>query len=172
MSEQHNIQLAFTRSRFALLIGTAVVTGIGLLAAGLFAGMEVGSAQARAVTPQAPPETPSTLPLQFTHELPVIGQVASPAASADEPDTNLVTGQQQYVVQAASFRERSEAAKLTGDLTQHGYSAGILEFKDEAGRSWFAVRVGPYGARAEASQSASELGPLTRSEPIVRVVEN
>src|ERR1019366_5358300 len=144
MSEQHKIQLAFSRPRFALLVGTAVVTGIGLLAAGLFAGIEVGSMQARAAIPQALPETPSPLPLQFAHQLPVIAPVASPAIAADEPDTNLVARQQQYVVQAASFRERSEAAKLTEDLTQRGYSAGILEFKDQAGRSWLTVRVGPY----------------------------
>ncbi len=43
MSEQHKIELAFSRPRFALIIGTAVVTGLGLLAIGLFAGIEVGS---------------------------------------------------------------------------------------------------------------------------------
>lgn len=172
MSEQHKIELAFSRSRFALLVGTAVLTGAGLLAVGVFAGMEVGSVQARAVIPEALPETPPPLPLQFTHELPVIEPVAPPAMAADAPDANLVAQQQQYVVQAASFRSLGEASKLNGDLTQRGYSAGILEFKDEAGRSWFAVRVGPYAARAEASQSASELGRFTRTEPIIRVVEN
>jgi cell division protein FtsN len=163
MSEQHRIELAFSRPRFAALIGTAVVTGVGLLAAGLFAGMELGSVQARAAMPQIRPETALPLPLQYAHELPVIAPFDS-----GTPETN----QQQYVVQAASFRGRSEAAKLAGDLTHRGYSAGILDFTDRAGRGWSIVRVGPYAARAEAAQAASELGRFTRSEPIVRVMEN
>jgi cell division protein FtsN len=77
-----------------------------------------------------------------------------------------------YVVQAASFRGRGQAAKLAADLTQRGYSAGIADSQDQAGLSWWIVRVGPYAARAEASQAASELGPFTRSEPIVRVADN
>jgi cell division protein FtsN len=171
MSEQHPIELAFSRSRFALLIGTAIVTGVGLLTAGLFAGMEVGSVQARAAMPQALLETPP-LPLQFAHELPVIEPVASLAAAADAPDTSLAALQQQYVVQAASFHERGEAAKLTEDLTQLGYSAAVADSRDQEGRSWLIVRVGPYASRAEASQAASELGRFARTEPIVRVEEN
>jgi cell division protein FtsN len=161
MGEQHKIQLAFSRPRFAIIIGTAFVTGFGLLAAGLFAGIEVGSVQARAAIPQALPETPLPLPLQFAHELPVIEQVESSAATSAA-----------YVVQAASFRERGQAAKLAEDLTQRGYSAGILDFRDQAGRGWLIVRVGPFAARAEASQAASELGRFTRSAPIVRAVDN
>ena len=103
----------------------------------------------------------SPLPLQFAHELPVI-ELVEPPPAADAA----------YVVQAASFRGRDEAAKLTGDLTQRGYAAGIFDFKDPAGRSWWIVRVGPYAVRAEASQAASELGRFTRSEPIVRLEDN
>jgi cell division protein FtsN len=161
MGEQHKIELAFSRPRFVAIIGTAVVTGVGLLAAGLFAGMEVGSVQARAAIPQALAGPALPIPLQFAHELPVIEPVeSSPATGAA------------YVVQAASFRSRGEAAKLAEDLTQRGYSTGIFDFTDYAGRSWSIVRVGPYSARAEASQAASELGRVTRSEPIVRVVDN
>jgi cell division protein FtsN len=76
------------------------------------------------------------------------------------------------VVQAASFRDRGEAAKLAGDLTQRGYSAGVVDFRDQAGRGWLIVRVGPYAARVEAAQAAGELGRLTRSEPIVRIADN
>jgi cell division protein FtsN len=161
MSGQHKIELAFSRPRFAILIGTAVITGFGLLGAGLYAGIEVGSVQARAAVPLALPEAPAPLPLQFTHELPVIEPVeSSPAAGAA------------YVVQAASFRGRDEAARLAGDLTRRGYSTGVFDFTDDAGRTWSIVRVGPYAERAEASQAASELGRFTRSEPIVRVADN
>jgi cell division protein FtsN len=160
MSERHKIELAFSRPRFAIIIGIAVVTGLGLLTAGLFAGMEVGSAQARAVIPQALAEPPLPLPLQFTHELPVIEPVESP------PPTGAA-----YVVQAASFRSRGQAAKLAADLTQHGYSAEVADSQDQTGRGWLTVRVGPYAARADASQAASELGRLAHSEPIVRVVD-
>jgi cell division protein FtsN len=161
MSERHHIELAFSRPRFAMIIGTAVITGFGLLAVGLFAGIEVGTVQARAAIPQALPEPPSPLPLRFTHELPVIGPIES------LPETG-----EAYVVQAASFRDRSEAARLTEDLTKRGYSAGIADFTDPAGRNWLIVRVGPYSARKEALQAAGELGRFTRSEPIVRVMEN
>jgi cell division protein FtsN len=161
MTERHRIELAFSRPRFAIIIGTAVITGLGLLAAGLFAGIEVGSVQARTAIPQTPVEPALPLPLQFAHELPVIEPVES------SPETSAA-----YVVQAASFRSRGQAAKLTEDLTQRGYSAGIADFQDEAGRGWLIVRVGPYAARAQAAQAASELGRVTRSEPIVRVMEN
>ncbi len=92
--------------------------------------------------------------------------------AADAPDTNLVAPQQQYMVQAASPPGRSDAAKLAADLIQRGYSAGVADFTDRAGRSWSIVRVGPYAVRAEASQAASELGRFTRSEPIVRLADN
>jgi len=172
MSERHNIKLAFSRSRFVLLVGTAVVTGIGLLAAGLFAGIEVGSVQALAASPQTSPETPSPLPLQFAHELPVTEPPHFEAPAADEPDSSLALGQRQYVVQAASFRDREEAARLTDDLTRRGYSARIFDYKDQVGRNWLIVRVGPYAAHAEAAQAATELGRFTRSEPIVRIRDN
>ena len=161
MSEQHRIELAFSRSRFVIIIGTAVITGLGLLAVGLYAGIEVGSVQARAAIPLAVPETPIPLPLQYVHELPVI-QLVEPPPAADAA----------YVVQAASFRSRDEAARLTEDLTKRGYSAGVFDFTDSAGRSWWIVRVGRYAARAEATEAAGELGPFTRSEPIVRTAEN
>lgn len=161
MGEQHKIELAFSRSRFAAIIGAAVVTGLGLLATGLFAGIEMGSAQAHAAIPPAPQEAPTSLPLQYTHQLPLIEPTESPSAAGAA-----------YMVQAASFRERGEAAMLTDDLTQRGYAAGIFDFTDDAGRSWSIVRVGPYADRDEASQAASELGRISRSEPIVRVGEN
>ena len=161
MSERHKIELAFSRPRFAALIGTAIVTGVGLLAAGLFAGMEVGSVQARAAIPQAVPENASPLPLQFAHEIPVIEPVEASSATGAA-----------YIVQAASFRDRGEATRLTEDLRQRGYPAAIADFTDQSDRSWLIVRVGPYAVREEAQQAASELGRFTRSEPIVRAAEN
>ncbi len=90
----------------------------------------------------------------------------------DAADTNVAAPHQQYMIQAASLRGRDQAAKLAADLTQRGYSADVADFTDQAGHSWSIVRVGPYAARAEASQAASELGRFTRSEPIVRLTDN
>ena len=170
MSEQHKIELAFSRPRFAVIIATAVVTGLGLLAVGLFAGIEVGSVQARAAIPAAPQtlvESAAPLPLQFAHEIPAIEPADFGVPTADAANTN-----QQYMVQAASLRGRDQAEKLAADLTQRGYSADVADFTDQMGHGWSIVRVGPYGLRAEASQAASELGHFTRSTPIVRLADN
>jgi cell division protein FtsN len=159
MTEQHRIELAFSRPRFAVLIGTAVMTGFGLLAAGLFAGIEVGAVEAKAAIPRAIEDPSFPLPLQYPHELPVL----------EPADRQLA---RQYVVQAASFRDKGQAGKLAAALMERGYSAVVVGSRDQTGRSWLIVLVGPYPARAEASQAASELGRFARSAPIVKAVEN
>lgn len=160
MTEQHRIELAFSRPRFAALIGTAVITGFGLLAAGLFAGIEVGAVEAKAAIPRAIDDTPLPLPLQYPHQSPVLEPLDRQSAD------------RQYMVQAASFRDKDQAGNLVADLMRHGYSAAIIGSTDQTGRNWLIVRVGPYAARAEASRAANELGHFARSEPIVRAAEN
>jgi cell division protein FtsN len=168
MSGQNTIELAFSRPRFAVLVGTAVITAVGLLAAGLFAGIQVGTLQAMArfQQPAAAVEVPRPLPeSQLPISRPALPAELLPEISAPPAPEQL----EQYVIQAASFHEHSQAESLTADLARGGYPAKALEVKDPAGRGWSIVRVGPYRERSEASQVAGEIGRMARTAPIVRV---
>jgi DedD protein len=63
---------------------------------------------------------------------------AKPAAKVDE-----------YWIQAASFSSRGRADELKSSLAQKGVAA-LIAVKDIDGKSWYRVRIGPYGTKAEA----------------------
>jgi len=169
MSGQGRIELVFSRPRFAVMVGTACITGLGLLAAGWFAGVAAGARPgfevAQATTPRSTVSAPAAVSAPAT-EAEQLPPVTPPAASVEPP------ANPRYVVQTGSFRDRAEAARLARKLTQSGYAAGADAWKDSEDREWWIVRVGPYEGRAAAEQAASELGPLTRSTALVRLLDH
>jgi cell division protein FtsN len=167
MSEQDRIELVFSRTRFAVILATALVTGCGLLAAGWFAGIEAGRSSTTAGIQQAAPSTPVSPPAAVAS----LSVVSLSARFARFNDTSGAQpgADQQYIVQAGSFLAAAEAQQLTSDLTQRGYSAETVARRDSDGRSWLIVRVGPYRDRATAAQAADELERLTHEAPIIRL---
>lgn len=138
------IEFAFTRPRFAALIGAALLTVTGLVATGVMAGIQIGAESTPAApgivfrTAAPPIEQPTQLPAPQPTEMP-------------RPE------ERPFVLQAGSFLSDSEARRLASILTGKAYPVQVINVKDAAERTWWVVRVGPYAQREEALHAADEL---------------
>jgi len=88
-------------------------------------------------------------------------QATQPSSSAPAPQSAPRPVQEtnesgRYVVQVASFGNRSNANRLSGTLKSSGYSVMTDSVKSDVG-TLHRVRVGPFGSEASANQAASEL---------------
>jgi cell division septation protein DedD len=71
-----------------------------------------------------------------------------------------------FTVQVASYIAMQNAVRTANDLTAKGYEVLILKKRDPRGKTWFAVQIGEYKDRGEASRAASE---FTEKEGIVAI---
>ncbi|WP_108445245.1 SPOR domain-containing protein [Halomonas denitrificans] len=89
-------------------------------------------------------------------------EAARPAAS----DANA-----RFMLQAASFREASDADRLAGRLKDFGLLAKISEVKTGGGDTWHRVQVGPYSDRRELNR-AQDLMTTQGIEPLLIQLQN
>ena len=87
-----------------------------------------------------------------------------PASSASDADAR-------FVLQAASFREASDADRLAGRLKDFGLLAKISEVKTGGGDTWHRVQVGPYSDRRELNR-AQDLMNTQGIEPLLIQLQN
>jgi len=114
-------------------------------------------------TPPAPVATPpATTP----------ATTAKPEPPAQSPQTAANTAKPAappparggYVLQVGQFKSRENANALAADLKKNGYPAIIAT----ATTGLFAVRVGPYGDRAEAERIQAKLLRERGSKPLIQ----
>ncbi|TLF47666.1 SPOR domain-containing protein [Halomonas urmiana] len=86
------------------------------------------------------------------------------AANASDADAR-------FVLQAASFREASDADRLAGRLKDFGLLAKISEVKTGGGDTWHRVQVGPYSDRRELNR-AQDLMTTQGIEPLLIQLQN
>lgn len=84
---------------------------------------------------------------------------ASPSNSADPFD---------YFVQAGAFRTAEDAESQRAKLAIMGWEARVTE-REQAGRTVFRVRIGPYGKREEADRTKEKLDGAGMETALVRV---
>src|SRR5262249_51576277 len=75
-----------------------------------------------------------------------------------------------FWVQVGVFRSELEAEKMIDDLENRGYEPAIYEGIDPDQRLYFAVRIGSYYDRDEASQSAADFEKRENRKAIVRTI--
>jgi len=112
----------------------------------------------------------------------------TPAESADDPIAAVIAANtrdderaaapaaapsddKRYMLQAASFRELSDARQLAGRLKDFGLLAKISEVEATGGATWHRVQVGPYGDRRELSR-AQDLMSTQGIEPLMIQLQN
>ncbi len=83
--------------------------------------------------------------------------------AAQEP----LTQENAFTVQVESCIAMENAIKTASDLKKKGYEVLILKKQDPRGKTWYAVQIGEYRDRKEASRAASL---FTEREKVVAVV--
>lgn len=73
-----------------------------------------------------------------------------------------------FAVQVGAFLMEKNARGLAADLEGRGYSPYIFKAQDVKDRTWFAVRIGDYEDRKEASRVASEFTEKEKMRTVVR----
>ena len=92
------------------------------------------------------------------------GTQESPQQASSDADTR-------FMLQAASFREASDANRLAGRLRDFGLLAKISEVKAGGGDTWHRVQVGPYSDRRELNR-AQDLMTTQGIEPLLIQLQN
>ncbi|MEY3295761.1 MAG: hypothetical protein RLZZ451_1809, partial [Pseudomonadota bacterium] len=85
---------------------------------------------------------------------------ASATAAAVEPFV--------FFVQAGAFTRADEAEQQKARLAMGGWTARLTE-REQAGRTVWRVRIGPFGTRAEADEQQQKLADAGIEAQIVRV---
>jgi D-alanyl-D-alanine carboxypeptidase len=84
-----------------------------------------------------------------------------------EEESPASTSSSGYVVQIASFRERSRAESLLRWIVDSGYQAYLEPAPAEGGEKFYRVRVGPYRQLGPAQDAARRIEKDTEHRPIV-----
>ena len=142
-------------------ISAAIAAGI---AADIAAGVAASAAAARAPALPAPP--PATLkPAAKDPAAILAGETATPPAPR-----STATGAEPFVyfVQAGAFTRNEDAEQQRAKLAMIGQGAKITE-REQAGRTVYRVRMGPYPARGDADTLQLKLQEQGIEAQIVRV---
>ena len=122
---------------------------------------------------QAAPER--TEPAATASDDDPIARVIAANMEADEATrpaaTSASDADARFVLQAASFREASDADRLAGRLKDFGLLAKISEVKTGGGDTWHRVQVGPYSDRRELNR-AQDLMTTQGIEPLLIQLQN
>lgn len=148
---------------------SAAQAGVGLpgaAAPGLAAsGPAPATATATAPTPAAAPAQPAPRPGRDPAAI-LAGQ-ATPAASPASA-TAAATEAFIFFVQAGAYTRADDAEQQKARLAMGGWTARVSE-REQAGRTVWRVRIGPYGTRAEADEQQQKLVDAGIEAQIVRV---
>lgn len=116
-------------------------------------GQAASSAQPAAAqaAPSAAPSAPTATPAAKATQ--PAAQAAKPQAAAKPATKKPVASKPQtttqYWIQAASFTSRTKAEELKDELARKGVS-GLITVKELEGKTYYRVRIGPYGTKTEA----------------------
>lgn len=94
-----------------------------------------------------------------------------PQADATASEAKAATTTSSFVLQAASFRDTSDAQRLAGRLEDLGLLAKITTVKANGDQTWHRVQVGPYQDTREISR-ARDLMVTQGIEPLLIKLQN
>jgi cell division protein FtsN len=93
------------------------------------------------------------------------------AQSAENRQPTEIADDERYMLQAASFRDASDAQRLAGKLSDFGLIASISKVQTGDGATWHRVQVGPYGDARELNR-AQDLMITQGIEPLTIRLQN
>jgi cell division septation protein DedD len=75
-----------------------------------------------------------------------------------------------YTVQAGVFLDQNEATRLFKSLARKGYAPTFFTDRDDEAHQWYAVRIGAYSDKNQASNAAANFAKQEKMKAVVRPV--
>jgi len=117
---------------------------------------------AEVVTPSDEPETPEQVVQSEPEEPPT----AAPTPADTRPLSQAPKGRG-FTIQLAAYPSPKEADELVLSLRSAGFGEAFYQVAKVNGRTWYRVRVGIYGSRAEAESAAGRLAGVSPYDPYI-----
>lgn len=95
-------------------------------------------------------------------EMKIVERAQSSAPRADGPN------QSSFSVQVGVFVDEKDANRLVGQLRNKGYAPFVLATNDDESHTWYAVRIGTYPDKTEATRAASNIATQENIKTFVR----
>lgn len=125
------------------------------------------NADQKPATPKEPGATqPEDAPPATEKQAAADGSVQIIQEAETEADAGM--SEPEYVtVQVGVFQDQDEANRLLKDIERKGYAPSFFSGRDAEARQWYAVRIGAYSDRQQATNAAAN---FTRQEKMKAVV--
>lgn len=137
------------------------------------------------VTPPAPPNTPSAaVAVERSASAAATAVAPAPAPANDgqvviisEAETDATKQQDaaepEYVtVQVGVFLDAKQANSLLQQMERKGYAPTFFSGRDAEARQWYAVRIGSYSDKEQATRAAANFTKQEKLKAVVRPVES
>ena len=115
----------------------------------------------RATGPQAPAAPPNDGRVVIVSE-----------AETDQANEEVAVEPDYVTVQVGVFLEEKDASRLLKEIESKGYSPTFFSGRDAEARQWFAVRIGVYSDRDQASKAAANFTKQEGLKAVVRPLES
>jgi len=126
---------------------------------------------------QLPSQLPATTPeaAHATAAAPVTDGQVTIISEADADGANKDEGAaepQPVTVQVGVFLDEKEASDLLKHMEQRGYAPTFFSGRDAEARQWYAVRIGTYSDKQQASNAAANFSKQEKLKAVVRPVHS
>jgi cell division protein FtsN len=175
---------SFEKKNTVLLTACILLIAMLLVSAGYLLGIQHSSPHASISKPEPVlPVLPATVETPViptpAKQLDVSSKPSSTASAvnlpADEPSPSSNRRSHpppQFSLQIGAFQSKGNAEARVKALKEHGVAATIMNTKDAAGTTWFAVRAGTYSDLPSATEAAQTMSAATSEFVIVRPAQS
>lgn len=138
-------------------------------ASGVIAPLPGASAASAASAPTAPRE-PASAPVSTRDPAAILADKPGAISTAASAPVSTAAGADPftYFVQAGAYARPEEAEQQRAKLAMMGLTAKITE-REQSGRTWYRVRVGPFDTKDAASSAKLKLDGASIENDLVRV---
>jgi cell division septation protein DedD len=116
----------------------------------------------------APAESRRSPALPSSREADDVRIIERADAPTDVESHPVSKNQLTFSIQVGVFMEENAAHQLVRQLQGKGYRPIILTANDDEARRWYAVRIGAYANRTEATEAATNIGAQEKLKAVVR----
>lgn len=99
-------------------------------------------------------------------------ETATDEASAVEDEQAAAAVTEYVTVQVGVFLDEKEASRLLQQMERKGYAPTFFSGRDAEARQWYAVRIGAYSDRQQATNAAANFTKQEKIKAVVRPLES
>jgi cell division protein FtsN len=93
-------------------------------------------------------------------------------ADADQTNKQDAAEPEYVTVQVGVFLDEKEASRLLQQMERKGYAPTFFSGRDAEARQWYAVRIGTYSDREQATRAAANFTKQEKIKAVVRPAES